>query len=94
MASDAVRCYPTAGGRQIVRHDTKDEGLYFDVPANEVAYGNLAVTEQDDRSPDVGGMLTWADFTRGVYGGQVHWAKWTIHPANAGAQPSQAQKPR
>jgi hypothetical protein len=55
------------------------------------AYGNLTVTEQDDHSPDVGGMLTWADFTRGVYGGQVYWAKWTICPANAGAQPSKTK---
>jgi hypothetical protein len=52
------------------------------------AYGNLTVTEEDDRSPEVGGMLTWADFTRGVYGGQVYWAKWTIGPANVGTQKS------
>lgn len=49
-------------------------------------FGNLTVTEQDDRAPDIGGMLTWADFTRGVYGGQVYWAKWKICPANAGTQ--------
>jgi hypothetical protein len=54
--------------------------------------GNLTVNEQDDGSPDVGGMLTWADFTRGVYGGRVFWAKWTICPANAGTQPSQTKR--
>jgi hypothetical protein len=49
--------------------------------------GNLTVTEQDDQSPDVGGLLTWADFTRGVYGGRVYWAKWQIQPVPAKEQP-------
>jgi hypothetical protein len=30
--------YATAGGRLVVCHDPQDEGLYFDVPASEVAY--------------------------------------------------------
>jgi hypothetical protein len=38
--------------------------------------GALAVPERDDKRPEIGGLLTWADFTRGVYGGQVFWARW------------------
>lgn len=44
-------------------------------------YGRLAVTEEDARDDQAGGMLTWADFTRGVYGGQVFWAKWQMQRA-------------
>jgi hypothetical protein len=40
------------------------------------SYGALAVPDGDDGRPQIGGLLTWADFSRGVYGGQVHWARW------------------
>ncbi len=43
-------------------------------------YGALAVPDGDDNRPQVGGLLTWADFTRGVYGGQVYWARWQEPP--------------
>ena len=32
-------------------------------------------------------LLTWADFTRGVYGGRVYWAKWQIQPVPAKERP-------
>lgn len=38
--------------------------------------GALAVPEMDDDRAQIGGLLTWADFSRGVYGGQVYWARW------------------
>ena len=46
--------------------------------------GALAVPEMDDDRSQIGGLLTWADFSRGVYGGQVDWARWlapTFPPA-------------
>ena len=50
--------------------------------------GVLAVPEVDDGRPQIGGLLTWADFSRGVYGGQVYWARWLapISPPAAGIQ--------
>ncbi len=47
-------------------------------------YGALAVPDRDDHDEQVGGLLTWADFSRGVYGGHVYWAEWRVHPARAG----------
>lgn len=40
--------------------------------------GALAVPETDDARPEVEGLLTWADFTRGVAGGQVFRARWRL----------------
>lgn len=44
------------------------------------SHGALTVTDEDDRHAEVGGLLTWADFSRGVYGGRVYWAKWITRP--------------
>lgn len=38
--------------------------------------GVLTVPDVDDGRSPIGGLLTWADFSRGVYGGKVYWAKW------------------
>lgn len=69
-----------AGGGNLSQHDflTDPEGA-------------LAVPEADDTRPEVGGLLTWADFTRGVYGGQVFWARWQSMPP---AQPACVKDPR
>ena len=42
------------------------------------SYGMLVSAGEDDVGDQIGGLLTWADFSRGVYGGRVYWAKWLI----------------
>lgn len=60
-----------SGGGNFAQHDFLTD-----------AEGALTVPETDDTHPEIGGLLTWADFTRGVYGGQVFWARWqSISPA-------------
>jgi hypothetical protein len=57
--------------------------------------GALTVPERDDKRPEIGGLLTWADFTRGVCGGQVFWATWSVPAAraNTGGTESQNEEP-
>lgn len=58
------------------------------------AEGALAVPEGNDTRAQARGLLTWADFTRGVYGGQVFWATWSFPTvrANMGGTEFQTRK--
>lgn len=40
------------------------------------AYGNLTIPTQEAANRSRAGMLTWADFSSGVYGGKVYRAGW------------------
>ena len=52
--------------------------ILVDIQNDFLPGGALAVPETDDARPEVEGLLTWADFTRGVAGGQVFRARWRL----------------
>ncbi len=69
-----------SGGGNFSQHDFLTE-----------ADGALAVPERDGKRPEAGGLLTWADFTRGVYGGQVFWGTWNVPAARANTDGTDVQ---